>query len=102
MDAKLFLVAKEFGAQHRNQVPVQFDGIQRAGFFQQLLGEGTQTGADLHQMLPGPGVDRPEDAANDAGVVEEVLAKALAGAVHHRFLAHRLFCFCRLAAMRLA
>lgn len=89
MDLKAVFVTEELGAQHRDQIPVEFDRLQSACFFQQLFGERAKAGADLHQMLVGLGVDGTQYAPNDAGVVQKVLAKALARLVHGRFFAHR-------------
>ncbi len=67
--------------QNGNQVEVEFDHIQVCTAVEQSLGECALAGADLHQSLTWLGMNRPQDAVNDASVVQEVLAKALACAV---------------------
>jgi hypothetical protein len=49
-----------------------------AGPLDQLPRERTQTRADFDQPLAGPGIDGIDDTRNDIGIVQKVLAEALA------------------------
>ncbi len=78
--------------QDRHQVLVQFHHVQLCPAAQQAFGQGALAGADFQQMFAGLGVDGTQDAVDDAGVVQEVLAEALARPVlvllvHGRFSA---------------
>src|SRR5205807_6918290 len=65
--------------QQRREITVDLDGIERAvAAFEQRRGERAAPGPDLHQMIPDPGRERARDAQDHRGVVEEVLAEALA------------------------
>jgi hypothetical protein len=67
--------------QRRNQIPVQFDHIERTGHFQQARRDRTLAWTDLDQMLTWLWVDGVEDALNHPGVMEKVLAETLTGLV---------------------
>ncbi|MNE30905.1 hypothetical protein D3C80_1244460 [compost metagenome] len=74
-------VAAEAHLQQGQQVLVQLDHVQLGAAAEQTLGKGALTGADFHHVLARAGMDGAQDAVDDAGIVQEVLAEALAGAV---------------------
>gem|GEM_PF-5978259 len=75
------LAPGELGLKDGDQVQVELDDIQLGAAVEQPFGEGTLPGTDLHQSLTRLGVDRPQNAVDHAGVVQEVLAEAFARAV---------------------
>ena len=75
------LAPGEFALQDGDQVEVELDDIQMRAAVEQSLGQCALAWADLHQSFTLLGMNRPQDAVNDASVVQEVLAKALACAV---------------------
>src|SRR5690606_24237019 len=74
-------VGAELVLQDGDQVQVQLDHIQACAAVQQTFGERALTRADFHQALAVARVDGAQDAVDDAGVVQEILAEALARAV---------------------
>ncbi|MCY1455998.1 hypothetical protein D9M71_731840 [compost metagenome] len=82
----------ELVLQDRHQVFVQLHHVQLCATAQQAFGQGALARADFQQVFAGLGVDGTQDAVDDAGVVQEVLAEALARPVlvllvHGRFSA---------------
>ena len=69
----------QLGPQHGAQVSIALEGPQLGTARQQVAGEGSQSGADLHDAAPRFGLGRADDVGVDAPVVQEVLAPALAG-----------------------
>ena len=65
-------------AQAGRQIAIQLDHGHAAGALHQRLRQRRQTGADLDQALIGLRIDGTHDAVDDALVLQEVLAKALA------------------------
>ncbi|MCY1447661.1 hypothetical protein D9M71_642910 [compost metagenome] len=72
------VAVSELLVEDRDQVLVQLDHVQLCAARQQAGSQGALTRADFQHALAGLGVDRAQDAVDDAGVVQEVLAKALA------------------------
>ena len=81
MDAQI-PEARETFAQRLDQVPVQLHRIQRPRLLQETPGNGPLAWSDLHQALARSGPDGVQDAADGAGVMQEVLAEAFAWLVH--------------------
>ena len=78
------------GAQGGGQVAVDLDRIERVDALEQVGGERARAGTDLHQVLARPRVHRVDDPAQDALIVQEVLAETLARADHARWLPDQL------------
>ncbi|MCY1514918.1 hypothetical protein D9M68_494840 [compost metagenome] len=74
-------IEAELELEQRNQVLVQLDHVEMRAATGQALGEGALAGADFHQAFACTRVNGAQDAVDDAGVVQEVLAEAFAGAV---------------------
>ncbi|MNP06943.1 hypothetical protein D3C76_989480 [compost metagenome] len=72
----------------RDQVEVELDHVEPGAAVHQSFGQRALARADLHQMLAFARGDGTQDAVDDAGVMQEVLAEALARAVLVR-LGHR-------------
>ena len=70
-------------AERGGQLGVDLDHLQAAQPIEQRAGDGPLTRTDLHHGLARLRGDGVHDAADDSGVVEEVLTEALAGAVVH-------------------
>ena len=71
--------------QRRCQVAVEFDAVQFSGLPRERFRDGSLARADLDDRVARLRVDRPQDILDDAGVVQEVLTKALARPVRiHR------------------
>ncbi len=68
----------ELAHQDRVQILVQLDHVKARAAGQQARGDGALTGTDLDQMIGFTRTDRANDAVDHAGVVQEVLTKALA------------------------
>ena len=69
----------QLGAQQCDQVAVDLECIERAvAGFEQQAGECAAARADFHQAIVGARADRGNDVFEDRGVVQEVLAEALA------------------------
>ncbi len=86
------IAASELVLQDRDQVLVQLDNVQLSATAQQAFGQGALARADFQQVFAGLGVDGAQDAVDDACIVQEVLAEALACPVlvllvHGRFSA---------------
>ena len=77
MQAEIVL-AGELLVEDRHQVLVQFDHVELCAAAQQALGQCALSRPDFEQVLARLGMDRSQDAIDDAGVVKKVLAKALA------------------------
>lgn len=71
-------IARILCLQLSRQIPIQLDDIEAAAGLQQGAGESPETGADFHYPLAGFRADGAHDARDYGGVVEEVLAEALA------------------------
>ena len=77
-------VARGSRLEQRTDVPVQLDRLEPAGPLQQRYRERAASGTDLDQPVPRPGSDRRHDPGDDARIVQEVLAEALARPMSHR------------------
>jgi hypothetical protein len=77
VDDKELADAARLVAQRFDQVAVEFDRGQFPGAAQQGQGERAFAGSDLDDALSRLRRDRIDDAAQDAGVVQEMLAEAL-------------------------
>ena len=91
--------------QQRHEIAIDLDGIERAGLArEQLAGERTVSGSDLHQVLAGAGVKRAHDAGDHRRVVQEMLAEALTARrlARSRDAGHQRRCTARRLAMRTA
>ena len=78
--------------QNRHQVLVQLHHVQLGTAAQQAFGQSTLARPDLQQVFARSGVNGAQDTVDDAGVMQEVLAEALARPVlvmldHARFSA---------------
>ncbi|MCY1183260.1 hypothetical protein D9M68_797810 [compost metagenome] len=71
----------ELVLQDGDQVQVQFDDVELGAAGQQAFGERALARPDLQQVLARAGVNAAQDAVDDAGVMQEVLAETLARAV---------------------
>ena len=67
--------------QRFQQIAVQFHCVQLADGGQQRPGQRAQARADFHQMIARHRSDRRDDAFKYAGITQEMLAEALAGAM---------------------
>ncbi|MNP18479.1 hypothetical protein D3C76_1109630 [compost metagenome] len=67
--------------QLRDQVEVELDHVQPGVAVHQSFGQGTLARSDFQQMLSLARSDGAQDAMDHPGVVQEVLAEALARAV---------------------
>ena len=65
--------------QARDDVAVEFDGVQVRQAFEQRLGECAEAGADLDDDIGWLRMDGVDDGMDDAVIDEEVLAEAFAG-----------------------
>jgi len=74
-------VGAELALQDGDQVEVQLDHVELRAAAEQALGQRALARADLQQALVLLGADGAQDAVDDAGIVQEVLAEALARAV---------------------
>jgi len=74
--------------QHRDHVPVDLDHVDCAGRGKQRDSHRAASRADLDQPVAAGGRDGAHDAPDRPGIVQEVLAQALLGAVHRRRAAH--------------
>ncbi|MNN56089.1 hypothetical protein D3C81_1710000 [compost metagenome] len=74
-------VEAEAHLQQGQQVLVQLDHVQLGAAAEQALGKGALAGADFHHVLARARMDGAQDAVDDTGIVQEVLAETLAGAV---------------------
>ena len=79
-------------AQVFQQVAVELDDGEFAVQLQQRDGDGAGAGADLDEAVAGLGIDGAHDFADDAGLVQEVLAELLLVAVglHRRIVGGRV------------
>jgi len=68
--------------QARDDVTVEFDGIQVRQAFEQRLSERAEAGADFDDDVGWLRMDGVDDGVDDAVVDEEVLAEAFARGVH--------------------
>ncbi len=88
------------GSQILRQVPIDLHGIKTGVLArQQQMREGAASRSDLQQVIGSLRLDRPRNPLDDAGIVEEVLAEALAGLSHAGVT---LACAAMLVAMRTA
>ena len=71
-------LAGELLVEDRDQVLVQFHHVQLGAAAQQALGQCALARADFQQAVFGLGADGAQDAVDNAGIVQEVLAEALA------------------------
>ena len=69
-------VLRELGPGEGGQVAVDFYDIEVAGAFQHFDSERAASRSDLDQMLVRLRIQGVDDALNDIGIVEEVLAEA--------------------------
>ena len=74
-------IAVVLAAQSRDQVAVEFNGMQVPGVAGKRIGNRTLPGADFNNDIVFGRVHRPDDGIDNAGVGQEVLAKAFARAV---------------------
>ena len=58
--------------------PIDLDRIDVAGALDQRARQRGLAGADFDDRLAGPGINRIDNARNDARIVQEVLAEAFA------------------------
>lgn len=65
--------------QARDDVTVEFDGMQVRQAFEQRLGERAEAGTDLDDDVGRLRMDGVDDGVDDAVVDEEILAEAFAG-----------------------
>ena len=72
---------REAMAQGARQVAVEFHAMQMPGFPRERFGDGARAGTDLDDRVAGLRIDRLHDGVDNAGVGEEVLPEALAGAM---------------------
>jgi hypothetical protein len=72
--------------QRFDQVTVKLDHLQPACGLQQGQGDGALARADLHQPVAGLRVDGADDAADNARVMQKILAEAFPGAVSQGFV----------------
>ena len=63
--------------QDRDQVFVQLDNVQLPAAAQNALGQCALARTNLQQAVARLGIDRAQDAVDNARIVQEVLAKAL-------------------------
>jgi hypothetical protein len=82
MDAQL-AKGTEALLERADEITIEFDHVERASGPEQSLGDGPLTRADLDQMLARAGRHRRQDAADGPGIMQKILAEALAGAVFH-------------------
>jgi len=71
------------GMKARNQVAIELDRGQPAELAQERQRERAFAGPDLDDVIAGMRRDRLHDAAQDAGIVQEMLAEAFARDVLH-------------------
>src|SRR5690606_30141629 len=74
-------IAGELGIEDGDQVEVELDHVQACAAVEQAFGQCALAGADLQQTFTLPGVDGAENAMDDAGIVQKILAEAFARAV---------------------
>ncbi|MCY1450662.1 hypothetical protein D9M71_674880 [compost metagenome] len=72
------VAASELLVEDRHQILVQLDHVKLCAAAQQAFGQGALARADFQHAIARLGVDRAQDAVNDPGIVQEVLAEALA------------------------
>ena len=65
------------GRERAGEVAVDLDGIELPGALQQSPGQSAAARSDLDDALAAGRRDAIDDAANDGGIVQEVLAEAL-------------------------
>ncbi len=68
----------KLGVEQRGQVPVDLDRIEARGPIHEQTCQGTPSGTDLDQTVGGLGTQGRDDAVQDRGVVQEVLAESFA------------------------
>ena len=61
-----------------DQVLVQLHDVELGAAVEQAFGQCALARADFQQAVIGLGVDGTQDAVDDAGIVQEILAEALA------------------------
>ncbi|MNT07883.1 hypothetical protein D3C72_1426040 [compost metagenome] len=72
------IAASELLVENRHQVFVQLDHVQLCAAGQQAFGQCALARPNFQHAVCGFSVDRAQDAVDNTGVVQEVLAKALA------------------------
>ncbi len=74
-------VTAELVLQDRHQIAVELNYVELRAAVEQAFGQRALARADLQHVLAVAGMDGAQDAVNNPGVMQEVLAKTLARAV---------------------